>query len=130
VAKRLWQFRVATSYALSLHLQVPSTPHAKLAALHLRLVLLELSSFLLLLSKERGVLALTDAPLLDAAEAHDDEQDEEETEGTGDDADLGALRESSPAVLDAGGRLDLLEDWGWVGCATAMNALVCSSSSK
>jgi hypothetical protein len=114
----------------SLHLQVPSTPHSKLAALHLPLVLLKFCSLLLLLGKERGVLALALAPLLDAAEAHNDEQDEEEAEGTSDDADLGALRKSGPAVLDARRGLDLLEDWGWVGCATAMNALVCSSSSK
>jgi hypothetical protein len=114
----------------SLHLQVPSTPHSKLAALHLPLVLLKFCSLLLLLGKERGVLALALAPLLDAAEAHNDEQDEEEAEGAGDDADLGALRKSGPAVLDTRGGLDLLEDWGWIGWATAVKKLVCSSSSR
>jgi hypothetical protein len=115
----------ATSYALSLHLRVPSAPHGKLAALHLPLVLVKLCSLLLFLGKERSVLALTHAPLLDAAEAHDDEQDEEETERAGDDADLGALGEGGPVALDAGGGLNFLQDWGRVGRATAIGALVC-----
>jgi hypothetical protein len=54
------------------------------------------------------------AALLDAAESHDAEEEHEEADGAGDDADFGALGEGGPAVADARGGLDFLEDFGGV----------------
>jgi hypothetical protein len=101
-----------------LHLGVPRTAHSKLSALHLALVLLELGSLLLLVCEEGSVFFLAGAALLDAAEAHDAEENEEDGERADDDADLRAFGEGGPAVADAGGGLDFVEDGrGVVGAA-------------
>lgn len=59
------------------------------------------------------------ATLLDAAKGHDAEEEDEKADGAGDDTDLSALGECGPAVADAGGGLDFLENFGGVFCAAA-----------
>jgi hypothetical protein len=66
------------------------------------------------------MFALAYTALLDAAEAHDDEQQSKGTEGTRDDADFSALGECGPVVADARGGLDFFEDGGGVGRAAAV----------
>jgi hypothetical protein len=52
------------------------------------------------------------AALLDAAECHEAEQNDEDADGPCNDADLGALRESGPTVANARGFLNFFEDFG------------------
>jgi hypothetical protein len=104
---------------VQLHLGVPRTAHSKLPALHLALVLLELGRLLLFICEEGSVFLLASAALPDAAEAHDAEEDEEDGEGADDDADLCAFGQGGPAVADAGGGLDFVEDGGGVVGAAA-----------
>lgn len=106
----------SSSICSQLDASIAST-HGKLATLHLQLVLLQLSGLLLLLSEQGSVFLAAGAALLDAAEGHDAEEQEEEADGAGDDADFGALGEGGPAVADAGGGLDFREDFGRVFCA-------------
>jgi len=108
----------------SLNAPIRPPTHGKLAALHLQLVLLEFSGLLLLVGEEGSVLLAAGATLLDAAESHDAEEEHEEAEGAGDDADFGALGESGPAVADAGGFLDFVEDGGGVFCAATDESCV------
>jgi hypothetical protein len=101
-----------SSLSFPLHyLDAPVPPaHGKLAILHLELILLQIG-------EERSVFLAAGATLLDAAESHDAEEEHEEAEGASNDADFGALGEGGPAIADARGFLDFLEDWGGVFCA-------------
>lgn len=94
-----------------LHL-VDVVAEAKLAALHLSLVLLKLGSLLLLARKQGGVLTLSRAALLDAAEDEETDEDAEDSKRADDDTALSTSRQSFPVVTHAGRVLDLLEDFG------------------
>jgi hypothetical protein len=83
---------------------------AKLAALHLPLVLFELSGLLLLAGEKGGVLALSSAALLDAAEEEEADENAKDGKSADDDTALCASRQSFPVVADAGGVLDLLQN--------------------
>ena len=92
-------------------------PETEFAALHLPLVLQELSSLLLLARQQSSVLLLARTPLLDAAEDQKADEDTENSESADDDAALGASRQCLPVVANARGVLDLLEHFGLAGRA-------------
>jgi hypothetical protein len=85
---------------------------AKLAALHLSLVLLKFGSLLLLACQQRGVLTLAGATLLDAAKHEETDEDTEDGKSADDDTALCASGQGFPVVAYAGGVLYLLQDVG------------------
>ena len=110
--KRL--FRVEMEHGGCLHVlnAVDVAAEAKLAALHLPLVLLEFGSLLLLARQQGGVLALSGAALLNAAEDEETDEDTEDGKSADDDTALCASGQGFPVVAHAGRVLDLLEDFG------------------
>src|SRR5690349_19110538 len=91
----LRHFRCQLSAMGCLH-AVDVVAEAKLAALHLPLVLLKLGGLLLLAGQQGGVLALSGAALLDAAEDEETDENTKDGERTDDDAALCASGQSFP----------------------------------